>query len=112
MYHLRVMPRSALLHTVAVMTVQLMKEAWSMSSTTSIGRFSTGMEQTGPSPEKGRIGRFSTGMEQTGPSPEKGRIGRFSTGMEKDRGAGSEARGTLGAAQKRSHDRAPAKRPA
>jgi hypothetical protein len=106
-----------------------MKEAWSMSSTTSIGRFSTemektgpspekdrigrfstGMEKTGPSPEKDRIGRFSTGMEKTGPSPEKDRIGRFSTGMEKDRDAGSEARGSLGAAQKRSHDRARAKR--
>jgi hypothetical protein len=48
-----------------------------------LGRFSTGMEKTGPSAEKDRIGRFSTGMEKTGPSAEKDRIGRFSTGMEK-----------------------------
>jgi hypothetical protein len=45
-----------------------MKGAW---STLSIGRFSTGMEQTGPGAEKDRIGRFSTGMEQTGPGAEK-----------------------------------------
>jgi hypothetical protein len=56
-----------------------MKHAW---STMSIGRFSTGMEQTGPNADKDRIGRFSTGMEQTGPNADKDRIGRFSTGME------------------------------
>ena len=50
-----------------------MKEAWSMSSTT-IGRFSTGMESPGPSPDKDRIRRFSTGMEKTGPIPDKDRI--------------------------------------
>lgn len=44
-----------------------MKEALSMSTTLSIGRFSTGMEQTGPSAEKDRVGRFSTGMEPAFP---------------------------------------------
>src|ERR687892_2403334 len=42
--------------------VQLMRDARSMSSPLSIGRFSSGMERTGPSAEKERIGRVSTGM--------------------------------------------------
>ena len=41
-----------------------MKKAEGTSSALSIGRFSTGMEQTGPSAGKDRVGRFSTGMEQ------------------------------------------------
>ena len=67
-----------------------MKRGWTMSSPLSIGRFSTGMEQTGPSAEKDGIGRFGTGMEQTGPSAERGRIGRFSTGMEQIEVPGAE----------------------
>jgi hypothetical protein len=63
--------------------VQLIKDARSMSSPLSIGRFSSGMERIGPSAEKERIGRFSSGMERTGPSAEKERIGRFSSGMER-----------------------------
>ena len=59
-----------------------MKKALRTPTALSIGRFSTGMEQTGPSAGKDRVGRFSTGMEQTGPSSEKDRVGRFSTGME------------------------------
>ena len=31
----------------------------------SVGRFSTGMEKTGPNAQKDRVGRFSTGMETT-----------------------------------------------
>jgi hypothetical protein len=45
-----------------------MKCAWSALS---IGRFSTGMEQTGPSAERDRIGRFSTRMEQSEPGAGK-----------------------------------------
>lgn len=72
-----------------------------MTTIQTVGRFSTGMEQLGPSAEKERIGRISTGMEQLslesgavgrfstgmqrlGPSPQKDAVGRFSTGMEQD----------------------------